>query len=89
MAKISARGAYKLAEARRTRPATFGPDYMPGSEVTDVFVLCSDGRILYRTIYSGRGGTSAYRLIAKVRKEAGDKRGVFERFCARRDAELV
>ncbi len=50
MAKITANGAHKVTEARRERDATdIWPDAI--TTIEDVLVLCSDGRILRRTLY--------------------------------------
>ena len=52
MAKISARGATKLAEVRVTTE---------GTDTETVFVICSDGRVLRRWV--GLSGYSVYGRI--------------------------
>lgn len=56
MAKISARGAHKVAEASVARPG--------GGSV--VYVLRSDGAVLRRFKYAD-GGSSGYSIVSKLK----------------------
>ena len=63
MAKISARGARKVAVARRMRPSD-------GYDIEDVIVLCSDGRVLsrWKSVGYPHGGEigSGYRVLGTI-----------------------
>lgn len=77
MAKISARGARKLAEASKSLDT--------GAKV--VLVLASDGRILYRIRYS-KGESSGFSIYSKIKdarnKTEAELREVFQRIADRR-----
>jgi hypothetical protein len=78
MAKISAYGEHKVAEARFTRPKVSEDFIAHDLDVEYVWVLTSGGRVLERAIithnYPGnsrtRPSTSGYRLVARIQCES-------------------
>jgi len=75
MAKISAKGCRKVAEARRSGSFQNEPDVT----FEDVYVLRSDGVTLRRTIWreNGRARTSGY-VTASVKRVKMDMSGLEE-----------
>jgi hypothetical protein len=85
MAKISANGATKLAERRRPGNPSSGE---PLARPVTVTVLCSDGRVLSRLIFSD-GTSSGYHVAARIRNARAKSQiallDVFHAYCDRRN----
>ena len=84
MAKISAYGEHKIAEARLHQPAgTYPGTDIPHRACDHVLVLTSGGRILHRCRIDGHYQSSGYTVRAKVKKGA-DKLATFRTYAERR-----
>jgi hypothetical protein len=87
MAKISANGAHKIAEARRTRESG-----ITGNLLEDVLVLTSDGRLLTRLVWPNNPSHSrstGYTVAARAKKGVTLDRAWFARYCERRGYEVT
>jgi hypothetical protein len=83
MAKISANGAHKVSEYRKT-----GPSEYSANTVDHVLVACSDGRILLRSTFhfnyghTSRGGFTVQARIKKA--ELANLTEIADRYADRR-----
>lgn len=89
MAKISAYGEYKIAEARRYVPAGHYPGTdIPCPGVESVYALTSGGRILERLKIDGDYQSGGYSVRAKIKKGTARDRmiEIFTTYTSRRGA---